>query len=142
MNCAESLDMLLTADPAELRGGRRFVMTAGLAAAAVVATVSIYMNGGSRPGAIAPPAPRTAQQPPAVATTPPSDSTAAVAPLHRQHGIRAVAIQPAAIVAVPIHTSAPLEPVSAPPVSVRPQNGRRAAVFQLADSKVTVVWLY
>jgi hypothetical protein len=55
--------------------------------------------------------------------------------------IHAVAYQPAAFVATPIHVAA--EPSArAPMVSVRPAGGRRAAVFHTQSPGVTIVWLY
>ena len=57
--------------------------------------------------------------------------------------IPAVAFQPAAFEAVPIRNASSPEPTdSAPVITVRPHGGRRAAVFKVAQSNVTVVWLY
>jgi hypothetical protein len=89
-------------------------------------------------GHVADPGPRVASSPgkPEVAR---AGSRERVAP----HGIHAVPLRAAAFVAVPIRvTSDTAAAADQPQVSVRPQGGRRAAVFRVAEANVTVVWLY
>ena len=139
-----------------VRRGRRRAAIAGLAAAGIVVAFAVRAIGtsDSRPAvtrAIAPAARHVATARPA---NPPDTATPSTvadgverATRRRQHSlgnrIQAVAIQPAAFVAVPLRT---VEPAAAedeaPTVSVSPHGGRRAAVFRVAESKVTVVWLY
>ena len=199
MNCADCLDVMLDADPAELRGdwsselgehlrgcpacraranaviadtrmlgrivradmrirasARRRAVIAGAAAAGIILAFAVR--------AIAVPASRAVETraasrlPSRVAITRPRDTAAVVGPSRNKPSapssrsgeagagarrILAVAIQPSAFVAVPIHPADPATSADQPPVvSVRPLGGRRAAVFRVAESTVTVVWLY
>lgn len=133
----------------------RRVAIAGLAAATVILAVTMTpgSTSHSRPSYRAPvspiasrtvvehatdPAPRAASSPRKAAFAH-AGSRERVAP----HGIQAVPIRAAAFVAVPIRASADTAATAdQPPVSVRPQGGLRAAVFRVAESNVTVVWLY
>lgn len=135
--------------------GRRTAI-AGLAAAGIVVAFAVRAIGPweSRPALVrplAPPVPhaaaiRSADPPDSATRSSVASGIERVAPRHVHvpaSRIRAVAIQPAAFVAVPIQAAEPaVAEDETPVVSVSPHGGRRAAVFRIADSNVTVVWLY
>jgi len=197
MNCADCLNAMLDADPAELRarGGselaehlrgclacrraadaivadtrmlatvvvhaepahasRRRIAIAGLAAAGVIFAIAsreIARHAGTAPRQDSP---RTSLPvasirpagPAAVAARPSSaPRSARTVPRARpadQQRLHAVAYQPTPFVAVPIQPADTAARDGANPiVSVNPHGGRRAAVFRVAESNVTVVWLY
>lgn len=133
----------------------RRVAIAGLAAAALILAVTMTPGTRSepRPNDRAPVvsiASRTGVShavDPAPRVSPSSRKTALVRAGSRARvalpRIHAVPIQAAAFVAVPIRAAADTAATAdQPPVAVRPLGGRRAAVFRVAESNVTVVWLY
>lgn len=135
--------------------GRRAAI-AGLAAAGIVVAFAVRALGTSGARPATPPVSASAVPRAAIIQPvgpPASTITSAIASgmtraarQHErapEHRIQAVAIQPAAFVAVPIQIAAPaVAEDETPIVSVSPHGGRRAAVFRVAESNVTVVWLY
>ena len=138
------------------RATRRRGAIAGLAAACVVLALGARAISSRVPHPvdvppIAPAASHVAvtggaESPGTVARSPERPTTAVTGSREAfvaERRIRAVAFQPAAFEAVPIrHPSSPEPTDSTPIITVRPHGGRRAAVFKVAQSNVTVVWLY
>lgn len=153
-------DTRVLARVAHRAAGRRRVTRgaaiAGLAAAGIVLVLVARATSSRSPrpaddrslsGAAPAIAASQAVNPPRADTPTTAESRTARAEPRHEHAlarrIQAVAIQPAAIVATPIPLADSMAADGAAPVlSVRPHGGRRAAVFRVAASNVTVVWLY
>jgi len=197
MNCADCLNAMLDAEPAELRahGGSELadhlrgcltcrgaanaivadtrmlvrvaghaaparasrwrVTIAGVAAAGVIVAIASREIAGDAGTATRQDSARTSLPVPSIrpagpvaVAARPSSVPRAVLTVPRarpadQQRLHAVAYQPAPFVAIPIQPADTAARDGASPiVSVHPQGGRRAAIFRVAESNVTVVWLY
>jgi hypothetical protein len=196
MNCADCLNAMLDAEPAELRahGGSELadhlrgcltcrgaanaivadtrmlarvaghaaparasrwrVTIAGVAAAGVIVAIASREIAGNAGTATRQDSARTSLPGPSmrpagpVVAAAPSSAPRAVRTVPRarpadQQRLHSVAYQPAPFVAIPIQPADTATRGDARPiVSVHPQGGRRAAIFRVAESNVTVVWLY
>jgi hypothetical protein len=143
---------------------RRRAAIGGLAAAGIVVafvskSIDTTVAGPAVVPALSRPAPAVVESRPAIGSVT-RPSTVPALPVRANAGratrprdrafsprMQAVAIRPTAFVAVPIQAgdstgSGAAAAREAPAVAVRPRGGRRAAVFRVAESNVTLVWLY